>query len=376
MTRRPSSPSGRRSGSDERTWEVGNDDVAGADNYYVAEMLPYPSGEPHMGHLKNYAVGDAVAHFQRRMGRRVLHPIGYDAFGLPAENHAIKSGEHPRDSTAEVDRRLPARVPLLGRLVRLVARDRDPRADLLPLDPVDLPQALRARAGLPLASAAVNWCPKDQTVLANEQVIDGRCERCGTLGRGAPARAVVLPHHRLRRPPARRPRDRRVALARRADAAELDRALRGRRGHVRRARDGRRLPGLHHPPGHAVRRDVLRHGARAPRRAAAGRGHRARGGRPRLRQPRADREPRGPRRRRPREDRRAARPQRHQPGQRRAHPDVGGRLRADGVRHRRDHGGAGPRRPRLRVRDEVRAADPARDRGRRRAALHAATARW
>src|SRR5205085_1395066 len=84
----------------ERTWEVGNDPAGGGEAYYVAEMLPYPSGEPHMGHLKNYAVGDAVAHFQRRVGRRVLHPIGYDAFGLPAENHAIRTGQHPRDSTA------------------------------------------------------------------------------------------------------------------------------------------------------------------------------------------------------------------------------------------------------------------------------------
>ena len=83
----------------ERTWEVSNDDVNGVDSTYVLEMLPYPSGEPHMGHLKNYSVGDAVAHFHRRAGRRVLHPMGYDAFGLPAENHAIKTGEHPRDST-------------------------------------------------------------------------------------------------------------------------------------------------------------------------------------------------------------------------------------------------------------------------------------
>ena len=54
-------------------------------------MLPYPSGEPHIGHLKNYSIGDAIAHFHRRNGRRVLHPLGYDAFGLPAENHAIKT---------------------------------------------------------------------------------------------------------------------------------------------------------------------------------------------------------------------------------------------------------------------------------------------
>ncbi|MCX6385431.1 MAG: class I tRNA ligase family protein, partial [Solirubrobacterales bacterium] len=62
-------------------------------------MLPYPSGEPHIGHLKVYSVGDAVAHFHRRSGRRVLHPMGYDAFGLPAENHAIKTGVAPRAST-------------------------------------------------------------------------------------------------------------------------------------------------------------------------------------------------------------------------------------------------------------------------------------
>jgi leucyl-tRNA synthetase len=84
----------------ERTWEVSDDDVDGTQKSYVLEMLPYPSGEPHMGHLKNYSVGDAVAHFHRRTGRQVLHPMGYDAFGLPAENHAIRTGEHPRDSTA------------------------------------------------------------------------------------------------------------------------------------------------------------------------------------------------------------------------------------------------------------------------------------
>ena len=84
----------------ERTWEVSNDEADSTrEKSYVLEMLPYPSGEPHIGHLKNYSIGDAVAHFHRRTGRRVLHPMGYDAFGLPAENHAIKTGEHPRDST-------------------------------------------------------------------------------------------------------------------------------------------------------------------------------------------------------------------------------------------------------------------------------------
>jgi leucyl-tRNA synthetase len=84
----------------ERTWEVSNAADASLPKSYVLEMLPYPSGEPHMGHLKVYSIGDAIAHFHRRTGRRVLHPMGYDAFGLPAENHAIRTGEHPRESTA------------------------------------------------------------------------------------------------------------------------------------------------------------------------------------------------------------------------------------------------------------------------------------
>src|ERR687885_170929 len=97
-------PRWQRVWAQERTWEVANpapgeharDDRAKS---YVLAMLPYPSGEPHIGHLKVYSVGDAVAHFHRRRGRRVLHPMGYDAFGLPAENHAISTGQHPRDST-------------------------------------------------------------------------------------------------------------------------------------------------------------------------------------------------------------------------------------------------------------------------------------
>src|SRR6059036_3452907 len=91
-------PRWQRLWAEERTWEVSNEDD-GRPKAYVLEMLPYPSGEPHIGHLKNYSVGDAVAHFHRRSGRHVLHPMGYDAFGLPAENNAIKTGVHPRDAT-------------------------------------------------------------------------------------------------------------------------------------------------------------------------------------------------------------------------------------------------------------------------------------
>ena len=162
---------------DERTWEVGNEDD-GRPKSYVLEMLPYPSGEPHIGHLKVYSVGDAIAHFKRRTGHRVLHPLGYDAFGLPAENHAIRTGQHPRESTeasiaefrrqfddwgVSIDwsRELGTHEPSYYRwtqwlFLRLYERGLAYRKD-----------------------AAVNWCPNDATVLANEQVIDGRCERCG-----------------------------------------------------------------------------------------------------------------------------------------------------------------------------------------------------
>ena len=167
-------------------------------------MLPYPSGEPHMGHLKTYSVGDAVAHFRRRTGARVLHPMGYDAFGLPAENNAIKTGEHPRDSTAKSIAAFQEQFRSWGISIDWSREfgTHEPRyyrwTQWLFLRLFERGLAYRKEA-------AVNWCPKDQTVLANEQVIDGHCERCGAPGRGAPARAVVLPHHRLRRPPARRP---------------------------------------------------------------------------------------------------------------------------------------------------------------------------
>ncbi|HWG08417.1 MAG TPA: leucine--tRNA ligase [Solirubrobacteraceae bacterium] len=167
----------------ERTWEVSNEHDAGgrSSNAYILEMLPYPSGEPHIGHLKCYALGDAIAHFNRRLGRRVLHPMGYDAFGLPAENHAIKTGEHPRDSTA-------ASIVSFQRQFRSWGISIDWSRELATHEPsyyrwtqwifLEL-----FRAGLAYRKeAAVKWCPNDQTVLANEQVdAEGRCERCGHL---------------------------------------------------------------------------------------------------------------------------------------------------------------------------------------------------
>ncbi|MFN8175219.1 MAG: leucine--tRNA ligase [Solirubrobacteraceae bacterium] len=161
----------------ERTWEVG-DDVDPERKTYVLEMLPYPSGEPHIGHLKVYSVGDAVAHFERRTGRTVLHPMGYDAFGLPAENHAIKTGVAPREST-------DTSIAAFQRQFRSWGISIDWSREFGTHEPRYyrwtqwLFLRLLERGLAYRKEAAVKWCPNDATVLANEQVVDGRCERCG-----------------------------------------------------------------------------------------------------------------------------------------------------------------------------------------------------
>ena len=199
-------------------------------------MLPYPSGEPHIGHLKTYSIGDAIAHFRRRNGFQVLQPMGYDAFGLPAENNAIKTGRASPRGDLGLDRGVPPPVPLLGHLDRLDARARHLRARVLPLDAVDLPPPLRGRARLPgRGRRAVVPGRPDR---ARQRAGDRRPLRALRLaGRGAQPRAVVLQDHRLRGPAARRLRAARtLARARGHDAAQLDRALRGRRGHASAAR--------------------------------------------------------------------------------------------------------------------------------------------
>ena len=217
-----------------------------------------------------------------------------------------------------LDRLLPPPVPRVGDLDRLVAGAGHPHARVLPLDPVDLPAAVRAGPRLPRRGAG----PVVPEGRHRARQRAGRRRPLRALrddGRAAQPRAVVLPHHRLRRAPARRLRPARVlARARDHDAAQLDRPLRGRRGRLP-LRGGRpRLPGLHHPSRHPLRRHLLRPRPRAPRAGAAGRRHAGRGGGARVRQPGRPRVGRGARRRGPREDRRAARPQRRQPGQRRA----------------------------------------------------------
>jgi leucyl-tRNA synthetase len=145
---------------------------------YVLEMLPYPSGSLHMGHMLVYTIGDVVTHFRRRNGMRVLHPQGFDSFGLPAENAALQEGGHPRAITER-------NITNIRRSMRRIGWAIDWKRELSTHEPSYyrwnqwlflkfLERGLAYRKG-----AFVNWCPNDQTVLANEQVRDGRCERCG-----------------------------------------------------------------------------------------------------------------------------------------------------------------------------------------------------
>jgi leucyl-tRNA synthetase len=166
----------------ERVFETPNpdpgDDVSKL--MYVLEMLPYPSGDLHIGHVKNYTMGDVVTLFRRRRGNRVMHPMGYDAFGLPAENAAIQQGLHPAVSTRQ-------NIEAIRRQMKRMGWSIDWTRELSTADPsyYRWTQWIFLRlleAGLAYRRAApVKWCPVDQTVLANEQVIDGRCERCGSV---------------------------------------------------------------------------------------------------------------------------------------------------------------------------------------------------
>jgi leucyl-tRNA synthetase len=168
---------------DEQTFHTPNPgpDVPADDrHWYQLEMLPYPSGNGmHMGHVLNYTMGDVLTHYRRRTGWTVLRPMGWDAFGLPAENAAIREGGHPREIT---ERNIETIRRQMKRLGWAIDWDREVSAheptyyrwtQWLFLRFFERELAYRKEA-------PVNWCPKDQTVVADAYVTDGRCERCGT----------------------------------------------------------------------------------------------------------------------------------------------------------------------------------------------------
>lgn len=152
----------------------------GDKKFYMLVMFPYPSGDIHMGHFRNYVIADAVARYQMMLGKDVLHPFGWDAFGLPAENAAIKHGVHPAEWTIKnigVSRTTIQQVGISydwSREVNSSSPDYYKWTQWMFLQLFKRGLAVRKRG-------FVNWCPKDKTVLANEQVKDGHCDRCGTL---------------------------------------------------------------------------------------------------------------------------------------------------------------------------------------------------
>ena len=165
----------------QRTWEEQGlfkcEESSDKPKYYVLEMFPYPSGRIHMGHVRNYSIGDAVARFKRMQGFNVLHPMGWDAFGMPAENAAIKHGVHPAKWTHENIDHMRTQLKRMG-------YSYDWRRELASCDPgyyrweqlfflKFLEKGLLYRK-----KASQNWCPDCNTVLANEQVIEGCCWRC------------------------------------------------------------------------------------------------------------------------------------------------------------------------------------------------------
>ncbi len=152
---------------------------SGLKKYYLLEMFPYPSGRIHMGHVRNYTIGDVMARYLRMTGKNVLHPMGWDAFGMPAENAAISHKTHPKDWVENNIANMKSQLKRLG-----LSYDWDREVN------TSLPSYYRweqkffiemFKKGLAYrATSAVNWCPHCTTVLANEQVIDGKCWRCSS----------------------------------------------------------------------------------------------------------------------------------------------------------------------------------------------------
>jgi leucyl-tRNA synthetase len=164
---------------DEGLYRASDDPDDQRPRFYALDMFPYPSGDLHMGHAEAFSGGDVVARFRSMQGHNVLHPIGWDSFGLPAENAAIKRGIHPKEWTYENIEQQARSFRRLGMSFDWTRRlhTSDPEyyrwTQWLFLKLFEMGLAYRK-------NAPTNWCPNDQTVLANEQVINGFCERCGT----------------------------------------------------------------------------------------------------------------------------------------------------------------------------------------------------
>ncbi|HEY8131872.1 MAG TPA: leucine--tRNA ligase, partial [Thermoanaerobaculia bacterium] len=168
----------QRAWSEERVAEI--DVTKPGDKYYMLNMFPYPSGDLHVGHGRNYILGDALYRYLRMRGHAALNPMGWDAFGLPAENAAIKRGIHPRQWTLGNIANMKRQFMRWGILYDWSKEIASCEPDYYRWNQWLFLQ-LYERGLAYRGKAPVNWCPTDQTVLANEQVIDGRCERCGSV---------------------------------------------------------------------------------------------------------------------------------------------------------------------------------------------------
>ena len=149
------------------------------EKYYCLSMFPYPSGNLHMGHVRNYTIGDVISRFQRMLGKNVMQPMGWDAFGLPAENAAMKNKVHPADWTY-------SNIDYMRDQLKRLGFGYDWNRELATCDPSYYRweqwffTRLLEKGLVYKKTSPVNWCPNDQTVLANEQVIEGCCWRCDT----------------------------------------------------------------------------------------------------------------------------------------------------------------------------------------------------
>jgi len=167
----------------QKVWETNKiyttpDAVPGKDNFFLLVEFPYPSGNLHVGHWYAFAVPDILARAKRMQGKNVMYPIGFDAFGLPAENAAIKNKLNPRDWTEK-------NIAYMKNQIRSMGTSFDWSREVSTIDPAYykwtqwLFLQLYKKGLVYQKETAVNWCPQDKTVLANEQVVDGKCERCG-----------------------------------------------------------------------------------------------------------------------------------------------------------------------------------------------------